>query len=381
MIKNRLNSYYINNKKFTFLYLGLLLLSVIVLIFVNYNHKFYTEIIAKVDSVVEEKSYDKEDITGKKEIIYEQKINAIIMNGQYKNNQIKLENTASYSGAYDIRYKKGDEIFVSVSSTKDSEGYYSGEIEGVKRDKYVISISLVFILLIILVGKLKGLLSLFSVIINILIFSFTIDLYLRGVNLILASSIACILFIILSLSLVSGINRKTFSAIVGTIIGTIISILIALIVIKITNGQGIRYEEMQFLTKPPGEIFIAQILVGSLGAIMDICITMASSIYELYNKDPKISKKKLIESGIEIGKDITGTMINVLFFVYVSGSIPMILLWLKNGMLFDYVINVNLSLEMIRALTGSIGIVISIPISIYVTVFFINKDKIRRNRL
>ena len=366
----------IKDKKFNMLYLFLVLISIIILIFVNNNYSFYKKEIAKVVSVIENKTYDAEDLTGKKEIIYNQKIDAIIMNGQHKNQHILLDNTASYTGAYDNRYKIGDNIFVSISGTTDNNGFYSGIIEDAKRDNYVCLMIIVFTLLIVLVGKDKGFMSIISLIINILIFTFAIDFYLKGFNLMLVASIASFMFIIISLLLVSGYNKKTKAAIVGTLISTIISIAIALIVFKLCNSEGIRYEEMQFLTEPPYEIFMAEILIGSLGAIMDIAITMSSSIYELYSKNPQIENHKLIKSGLEIGKDIMGTMTNLLFFVYISGSIPMIILWLKNGMMINYVINVNLSLEMIRALTGSIGIVISIPITLYATIFFIKRSRI-----
>jgi len=133
---------------------------------------------------------------------------------------------------------------------------------------------------------------------------------------------------------------------------------------------------MQFLTRPPHEIFMAEILVGALGAIMDISITMSSSLYEVYQNNNSVTTKALIISGTQIGKDIMGTMINVLFFAYVSGAIPMILVYLRNGSTVFYTFSMNLSLELVRALTGSIGIIITIPISLYSTVFFIDR---RRN--
>lgn len=108
---------------------------------------------------------------------------------------------------------------------------------------------------------------------------------------------------------------------------------------------------------------------------MDIAITIISSLYELYGKNKDISLKALKASGMEIGKDIMGAMTNVLFFAYVSGSIPMILLYLKNGSALGYTLSMNLSLELTRALVGSIGIVLTIPISIYIAAYFIYKRR------
>jgi uncharacterized membrane protein len=109
---------------------------------------------------------------------------------------------------------------------------------------------------------------------------------------------------------------------------------------------------------------------------MDIAISISSSLKEIYDKNPQIERKMLINSGMEIGKDIMGTMANTLVFAYVSGSIPIILLLLRNGFPISYIININLSLEIVRALTGSIGIVLSIPITIYTSVMLLKSYKI-----
>jgi uncharacterized membrane protein len=188
-----------------------------------------------------------------------------------------------------------------------------------------------------------------------------------------------IVFTVFSLLLVGGFNQKTFTAIISTITGTFLTLIIAYVVMKLTNEKGVRYEEMQFLTHPPHEIFMAEILVGCLGAVMDVCITISSSVYELSEKNPNISRKALMDSGMEIGKDIMGTMTNVLFFAYVSGAIPMLLVYLKNGFQTGYSFNMNLSLELIRALTGSIGIVLAIPLSLFTSVFI--QQRHRKNRI
>ena len=108
---------------------------------------------------------------------------------------------------------------------------------------------------------------------------------------------------------------------------------------------------------------------------MDIAITMSSSIFGLYEKNNDISVKALRTSGMEIGKDIMGTMTNILFFVYISGSIPMLILYLNNGSPLAFTFTMNLSLEVARALAGGIGIVLAIPISLYTSIFFVNRKR------
>lgn len=70
-----------------------------------------------------------------------------------------------------------------------------------------------------------------------------------------------------------------------------------------------------------------------------------------------------------------GTMTNILFFAYISGSIPMLLLFLKNASLWGFTLSMNLSLELARALAGGIGIVLAIPIGLYISIFFVNRKR------
>src|SRR5690625_4435123 len=119
-------------------------------------------------------------------------------------------------------------------------------------------------------------------------------------------------------------------------------------------------------------------LIGSLGAVMDVAITMSASIFELYEKNNYISINKLKSSAFDIGKDIMGTMTNILFFAYISGAMPMLLLYMKNYSDFRFTLSMNLSLELARALAGGIGIVLTIPIGLYVSIFFIHRKKAKR---
>lgn len=337
------------------------------LIFVNRNHDYYKEAIAKVTNVqiIEEEKIT--DYYGNTDTIYTQFITGKILNGNLKGRYIELNNQYTYSSAADNSYKKGDDLFISVDdSTKD---ILTGSIKGLKKDGYIVLMAVLFTVFILIIGRKKGLFSLLSLIFNIILFSMVMDLYIKGVNLLLACSIVVIVFTIISLLFVSGYNKKTFISIISTLIGTFMTLLIAYVTMRLTNESGVRYEEMQFLTRPPHEIFMAEILVGCLGAVMDVSITISSSIHELCEKKPDITRKALADSGMEIGRDIMGTMTNVLFFAYIGGTIPMLLVYLKNDYQIGYSFNMNLSLELIRALTGGIGIVLTIPVSLFVALF------------
>ena len=359
------------------LFLLLALCCTISIVFVNHNYSFYDRPIAKVIHTTIEEETDVTDMHGNEDTLFVQQIVARIMNGEEIGREVQLVNEYSSSGAYDQQYYIGNEVFISIDSKVGEE--LTGSITDVKRDKYVLLVAWIFVFTLLIVGHKQGLLAIVGFVINVIVLSFALDIYVKyyEVSLLVVCGICILLFTTISLLLVSGRNEKTYAAIVATLVATAVSLSITSLVIWITSGNGLRYEEMQFLTRPYHTIFMAGLFIGSLGAIMDVAITMSSSMFALYERDYTISVKALKASGIDIGKDIMGTITSILFFAYISGSIPMLILYLKNASPVGFALSMNLSLELARALAGGIGIVLTIPIGLYTTIFFIERKRAR----
>lgn len=352
-----------NLKIIIFIFIALFLI-----IFTYNDYDLYSDTIIKVINTKEEYVSTEEVTFGYKESIYNEEIEAKVMNGEYKGEIVKFNNEYHKGEAYDQRYAIGDELFVSLYVKNNRIKRVN--IDGYKRDKYIVLLILLFVFIIMLVGHLKGLLSVFSVVINIILFCFLIHINaIKSIGLVPLSFMVAILYSIVSLTLVSGVNKKTLSAIISSILGVILIFIISFIVIKITNYSGIRFDQMELLTRPYEEIFISEIILGGLGAIMDISISISSSLNELIEKNKRISVKALRKSGFNIGQDIMGTMINVLFFTYICTGISNLVIFFRNGVSIANLMTEYISLEMTRALTGAIGIVITIPISIYVSLY------------
>lgn len=273
--------------------LGILCLGMAIF-FTNHDARFYHNSIAVV---TETKVIDRNksvDSNHNKDIVFSQSIAAKIKNGAYKGKTLHLENTYSSSGAYDQEYVKGTELFVSIDRSSDST--LSGTIKGVKRDTQMVTIVGLFILTLLAIGKKQGFYSIISLFINIILLIGALNIYVlyNHVSLLAISSIAVVIFTIVSLLLVSGKQEKTYVSIISTLLGTFLSLLIAFVVIHLTDTNGLRYEGMEFLTILPQKIFMSQILIGSLGAVMDIAITITSAL--LYMSSMKKIRLLRIES-------------------------------------------------------------------------------------
>lgn len=351
---------------------AVIFLLMVAMVFTYNNYFLYKEDVVKITAVKNEEVYEKEGLNGEVEKYYNQEITAIIKSGEYKGKSITLNNTCSYSGVKDEGYKKGNYLFVSLSGSEDK---LSANILSVKRDMYVMVLICVFILGIVIFAGKKGVLSIISIIMNIIIFTYALNEYVNGKDILKLCNLMIILFTMISLILASGINKQTVCA----IISTLISVALIFIIYKITkeNFEQPEYMMMEYITNPEhlDHIFMAGVLIGGLGAIMDVAISISVAVNELINKDKNISVKNLISSVKEIGYDIMGTMINVLFFTYMCGAIPMLILKIKNGYKFLSIIKFQIPFEIIRFLVGAIGIVVTIPISGFIAITILKKRR------
>lgn len=350
------------NKKMVFIIV--ILISIISLIIVNNNYSFYNEMIVKITKISIDNSSISTNSLNLEEKYSDQEITGIIMNTSKKGTIIKLTNDITTSSVVTETYKIGDEIFVKGKN-----------ITGLKRDKYLVFMTLIFIISIYLVGKFRGLLSVITVIGNMTIFYLGLNLYSNGISLILLCLGETIIFTVFSLFLTNGRHLKTLAAIVSVLVSVSILFTMTLIIIKTTKYSGISFTGMEFLTIPAEEAFLAELILGGLGAIMDVSVTISASFAELIEKNKEISTKSLKESGKKIGNDIMGTMINVIFFTYLCSGLPVFVLAIRNGFTLKNYVTANFTLEITRFLIGAIGIVLTIPISIFISTKIFKKVK------
>lgn len=344
--------------------------------FVSNNYGFYDRPIAKITSAKVVQSTKVTDDYHNEDKQTTQELRAELKNTDKRGQEIHLKNTYTIAKAYDQAYQAGDEVFVHIDKDSLEKHQLTGDIKDVKRDKSILVFAWIFLFVLYLIGKRQGLFAFISLAVNVVLLTYAIEINVQtNMNLLFLCGVVAILFTVTSLLLVNGFNEKTYAAIVATLLGTLASLLITWLVMYFTKENGLHYEEMQFLTRPYKLVFIAGLFIGSLGAVMDVAITMSSSIFELWEKDHHISMKALKQSGLDIGRDIMGTMTSILFFAYISGTIPMLILYLKNGSPLAFTLSMNLSLELARALSGGLGIVLTIPIGLYISIFFVQRKK------
>lgn len=323
-----------------------------------------------------------EIIDGENDFFSIQKVKLRIDSGERKGTEISIENTITDQANYDIIVKQGQKVSIVLEEYQD--GTFKVYIADYYRINSLIYIILAFIILVVVVGKWKGIKSLISLAVTIgTILFIMLPLILKGINPILASVITAVFVTVITIFLVGGINNKTIAAIMGTSFGVISAGIIAYIFSNTAHLTGLSAEEsMMLLYIPQGiqfnfrHLLFAGIIMGALGAAMDVGISISSSIHEIHNANPELSKIRLFKSGMNVGRDIMGTMINTLILAYVGTSIPILLVFMAYNTELNKVFNLDIiATEVVRSLSGSIGLILTIPITALIASNLIKGNK------
>ncbi|KKI90785.1 YibE/F [Bacillus sp. SA1-12] len=246
----------------------------------------------------------------------------------------------------------------------------------------LVLLAAILLLLMILIGGEKGARSFIALFFNFAVLFLTI-LFMTDphVNPILLTVIASVLISCITLFFINGANRKTATAFFSTIITIVILLFFILFVTENAMIQGFGEEETEELSAFSlyigvdfAKIGAAVVIMSTIGAITDVAISIASPMREILNHNPQISRKELYKFGISIGKDILGTNTNTLFFAFFGGYLGL-LIWFKDlsYSIGDIVNSKVFSAEMITIFCAGIGIALIIPITSWITAYFLTK--------
>lgn len=310
----------------------------------------------------------------------------IISDGPFKDQVIETEYDLSMSfsqNAENVRLKPGDEVLMIIE-LDDRGDMTASFIYSVARDKYLLLLLIIFSVVILAVGRFKGLKALISLALTILALIYIlVPLILRGVDPVFVSIWVCIGITGITLLLVSGCNRKTLAAVIGTSGGVVAAGLLAQLIGGLAKLSGLGDEESQMLMFIPQNIsfnyrglLFAGILIGALGAAMDVAMSMSSAMFEIKDVNPGIKKSAHIRAGMNIGRDMIATMSNTLILAYAGGSLQLLLLLMAYQVPFYEIINQDgYASEIVRSFAGSIGLILTIPITAMAAGFLSDKKE------
>ena len=312
---------------------------------------------------------------------------ATITTGEHKGESFKMTQLLDeMSPPVPEPVEPGDKILVAYTQSEHHGSAISGwTYAGVNHSLGVILLVVAFLILILIIGRGKGVSTIISLIITMAaVLWIYIPSLLLGYNIYLITILITLFVIASTLCTLNGWNKKTLCSIIGNAGGILASGVLAIFVNRAFGVTGVLNQDYLFLTMLEGGVSInlkaliwGGILIGSLGAIMDVSMSLASSMQELSEQMYEPSFKKLVISGFNIGRDAIGTMTNTLILAYVGGSMATILLF--TAYTSDFVVLLNyemLLVEIIQAIVGSIGILLAVPITVFFSAWiFLKKSK------
>ena len=291
-----------------------------------------------------------------------------ILSGEHKGETVM----ASESGTpYDTvpleKVKVGDRILLTHS--EDQNAAVEWLMYEFDRTMPLWILGIVFCAVVLLFGRMKGVNTLISLGYTcVAVFAVFVPSVLSGKNIYLWSIITCIYIIIMTLLIIDGLHKKTLAAIIGCSSGVIVSGLLTLLVSHFLHLTGITTEDTIYIKQSfnidLNALIFAGIILGSVGAVMDVSVSISSSLAELHDKVEHPTYKGLLGSGITIGRDIMGTMANTLVLAYIGCELSATLLSVVySSSMRTLFSREKIVEELLQALVGSIGLLLTIPLT------------------
>lgn len=230
----------------------------------------------------------------------------------------------------------------------------------------------VFFALLLLFGRIKGLNTVLSLSFTCMaIFMVYIPAVLGGFNVYICTVVTCLFVIVMTLLLTNGLSPKTLATILGCAFGFTVAAVLSVLFDSLLRLTGLTDEHTIYLTYLGNNasldlnaVIFGAIVIGALGAVMDVAMDIASALHELYQQAPTISFKELVKSGINIGRDVMGTMANTLVLAYIGSSLAAILLLIAYAASLVELLNREvIVVEILQALIGSTAILLTIPLT------------------
>lgn len=246
------------------------------------------------------------------------------------------------------------------------------------RINYILILSAVFMVIIVLLGKKEGINSIIALSFTcIAVFFVFIPAILSGRNIYATTIIVCIFSIVSTPLMVIGPNKKAFSTILGCLGGVLLAGFLMFVMDGILNLTGFIDEDTRYLKILPtvnpidiNAIIFAGVTIGSVGAIMDVSMSISSSLWELKALGKTTQFGVILKAGNNIGKDILGTMLNTLILAYIGSSLSSILLIVAHTNSYVALFNSEMVIvEFLRALTGGFGMLLTIPLTTVICAF------------
>lgn len=336
------------------------------------NTEFAKAVVVSVGS----NNYDIDETTG---VGDSQNVILEITSGNYKGQTVKAVSMNGY--LYGAVCQAGTKVIVRISDFNDQ---LSASVYNYDREFEIVFLILAFLFTMWFVGGRKGIDSIIALVFTFIVILFMyIPMLYIGVSPFLSAVAAVILITIITHILLADLQIKSISAMLGTICGVVVAGIIAVIFGHFAHINGYNVDEIETLIYV-GQvsnididgILFSGILISSLGAVMDVAMSISSSLHEIQCNAPHITRKELFHSGMTIGRDMIGTMSNTLILAYVGSSINLVvILYAYNYSVHQILSMYSIAIEIMSGIAGTMGIILTVPFTSFICALLLKRKE------
>lgn len=313
----------------------------------------------------------------------DQECSILILEGKLKGQQLIATNILLGKLEMDKIFEIGDRVLAVVD-------IMDGAVSGVTLvDHYRIGeeilLGLIFVIILLVYARSIGLRALFSFVFTILmIWKVLLPTFLLGYNPIIVAFLVAIVITSMIILLVYGFDQRALAAISGALAGTFLTCLMAIIFVQrfkihgavMAYAESLLYSGFSHLDLT--SIFIASIFIASSGAVMDLAVDITSAVHEVIQTNPSITRRRAIQAGFNVGRDVIGTMTTTLLLAYSGGFIGLMMVFMAQGTPIMNILNLKyVAAEIIHTLVGSFGLVAVAPLTAVTSGIFLHAEKRR----
>ena len=313
-----------------------------------------------------------------------------ILSGMYTGQKIVMRNVVNTKmPLLSIPAEPGDTVLCRLGGSPDQIGLVK-QVQAFGRDQFVVFLLGLMLICVIVVGREEGVRTVCALVgSGLVIYFFMLPMIAEGKPPVLIITLSSGLIAFCSLVFVIGPSRKTFSAVLGTMGGVMAAGLIVVLSQQFLHFTGmedaIAVDIVEALREPPfdfQQLLLAGMLIGLLGVAVDGAIEVSSSMEEIRRANPNMSSWQLVSSGMNVGTDILGTMVNTLVFAYIGVRLLLLMavaspdLQLFKSPPVELLSVGMMSSEILRILAGTFGLVLTIPITALISAFLFDSKSL-----
>lgn len=307
-----------------------------------------------------------------------------ILEGKSAGKRVEIDNYLT--AAHNVEVAIGSKVIISADEPDGIDSYYT--VYNFDRGLGMIIFTCVLLLVIIAIGRGKGVKAILGLAYTLyLVIFLLLPTVFSGYSPVLMSIICVALSTIVTLMLLNGASKKTYSAIVATVLGVVLSaggFYLMSLVLKVNGFSVDEAESLVLINQATGlsikDILFAGILISSLGAIMDVGMSIVSALSELFHHQPNLTQKQIFDSGIEIGKDMIGTMTNTLILAFTGSAFVSLLVLFSYNVDIKQLLSSNyIAIEFAQGIAGTLGIVLTVPIASFISAWALTNKKSNNN--